>query len=283
MHWILAHWELVVPLTVAAFVLVFEVVQKMRQVEAMPLRAYLVVVLLLIAGMSLTMIAQDRPQVPHLAAHLKMDYAEGNAYVEDLIDSTLGNLHEYLEDRSLETQSIRETLREVVRATDRTRKGDGMFAIDYCIPWEGDFSDYRRANEGAVARGVVINRVFIVPNLIIKDAKKAKACWDAMTKQKRLGIEVRFAKESELDKFERYHEFDSDRGMVEFRLGKSSVLMFEAVRYWEAIEKGEPPKLTVTWQPRVVEREEKYFSWLVSPSPAGPGVRDVDPKKPQPF
>ena len=187
MHWILAHWELVVPLAVAAFVLVFEVVQKMRHVEAVPLRAYLVVVMLLIAGISLTMIAQDKPQVAHLAAHLKMDYAEGNAYVEDLIETTLGNLHENLQERSFETQSIDETLREVVRATDRTKKGDQMFAIDYCIPWEGDFSDYRRANENAVKRGVVINRVFIVPDLILKDAKKTKSCWDAMTKQKAWG------------------------------------------------------------------------------------------------
>ena len=176
-----------VPLAAAATVLLFELVQKMRQKEALPLRAYLAVVLIVISGISITMIAQDRPQIPHLAAHLKIDYADGNGYVEDLIDSTLADLDESLKNRGFETQSLRETLREVVRATDRTKKGDMTFAIDYCIPWKGDFSDYERANESASARGVLINRVFIVPDLIIKDVKNAKSCWDDMTTQKKKG------------------------------------------------------------------------------------------------
>src|ERR1700674_4977698 len=111
MHWLLTNWELVVPLLAAALVLVFDVVYYARGKEP-PLRAYLAVVLIVVGSISITLISQDRPEILHLASHLKLDYASGNPYVEELIDDNLTDLKDSLEKRSFETKSLDSTVEE---------------------------------------------------------------------------------------------------------------------------------------------------------------------------
>ena len=277
MHWLLTNWELVVPLLAAALVLVFDVVYYARGKEP-PLRAYLAVVLIVVGSISITLISQDRPEILHLASHLKLDYASGNPYVEELIDDNLTDLKDSLEKRSFETKSLDSTVEELLRAIKHTEAEDSVNATDYGIPWAREFKDYQQENLKAIDRGVHITRVFIIPASILTDEEKAGALWESIRAQKLKGIDVKFVKEAQLI---HYHGYQSHQhGMVEFRFGgKSRLLMIEAVRYWEAIERQEPPRLVVEWDPQAAKSEDDYFAWLI----LRPEVADVNPKAARPF
>jgi hypothetical protein len=277
MHWLFIHLELLLPLSVAAVVMLFEVIQKFRQKEALPLRAYLAVTLLLLAGIGITMIAQDRPEISHLGAHLKADYADGNSYVEEMIDHILYHLKGSMEKRGFETESLDSTLRELLRAIPRCQRGDSILAIDYGIPWGAEFKAYGTANLNAAERGVAITRVFIVPDVIINVQADADGLWRAMKEQSLKGIKVKFVREAQLTPLQTYQ--DNAKGMVEFKFGGKSLLMVEAVPYWEAMRLNVPPKLDVKWDADAIRDVERYFSWLTGQA----DVKDINPQGPRPF
>ena len=102
-----------------------------------------------------------------------------------------------------------------------------------------------------------------------------------MKQQRNSGIKVMFTLESQLKNSTYYQQHN--RGMVEFQYsGRGEILMLETVRYWEAIQRGEPPTLRVVWKPSELKDEDDYLNWLLN-SPQSSGVKDFDPKAPAPF
>jgi hypothetical protein len=75
------------------------------------------------------------------------------------------------------------------------------------------------------------------------------------------GIKVKFIKEADASQYGFYNAHDN-KGMVEFRFEGKPLLMVEAVPYYVALNKGEPPKLDVTWDAAAIQIEEAYFESL---------------------
>ena len=174
MHWITEHWEILAPLVAAGIAFLFDIVLRIRGKELVPIRAYLYVILLLLAAVSFALVSQDRPQIDHLAVHLKMDYTNGNPYLNELIDSNLSRLKNGLSGEEFVTGSLESTLAELNRGMQSLGNGDIIRAIDYGIPWQKEFKDYQAANLVASTKHVAITRIFIIPDLILQDAQKKK-------------------------------------------------------------------------------------------------------------
>jgi hypothetical protein len=187
MNWIQINWELLIPLCGAVIVTLFEFILKLFQKEPVPTRAYLFVIMLALAGISLTLIAQDRPEIAHLSSHMKADHADGRHYVEDLIDDTLYPLEESLEKKGFETDSLYATNRELMRAISRCHGGETIWAIDYGLHWKSEFKDYALANADCASKGVRITRIFVIPEQTIKNKPEADDLWDEMQEQSRKG------------------------------------------------------------------------------------------------
>ncbi len=285
LRWIIDHWELLVPLLAAVAVLGFDLFQQLRKKETASVRAYLTVILLFLTIIVITMIHEDKPEIDHIAGHLKTDYAIGNPYVEDFIQDDLTDLKNALTTKQFETKSLTSTVEELLRALKYMQKGDRINAIDYGIPWGSTFMDYQQANIRAAANGVIITRIFIIPDLIVKNEGKAAPLLESMQEQSRNGIKVEWVKESEISK---HINYQNAMGMVEFKFGsRGSVLMVEAIPYWQAVDRNEPPRLLVYWgNAPLIQNEERNFDWLISGLPPGT-VRTVDAKNqggsPRPF
>lgn len=280
MSWIMEHWEVLVPLLGAALALIFDVVLKLRNKELVPIRAYLYVILLVLAAIAFTLASQDRPLIDHVALHLKGEYADGNPYLENLIDSQLGGLKNGLVGKEFSTESLESTFAELNRAMGALNDGDTICAIDYGIPWQKEFKEYQNANIQAALKKVDITRVFIIPQQVLDKPEDKRDLLESMKQQRSQGIKVKFVLEKQLESLSYYRQHD--RGMVEFRFkNRGTTLMVEALRYWEAIKRGEPPTLRVVWKPEEISGEDHYFEWLVSPTSSG--VRDFDPAAAAPF
>ncbi|TLY43888.1 MAG: hypothetical protein E6K61_01245, partial [Nitrospirae bacterium] len=131
-QWILNNWHLVsAVLAVAAFV-IFDVYENRTGGKwSLPIKVYLGAILVLLATIMVSLAMQHRPHIDHLRAQLRVDYAKGNPYLEDKIDTALNKLKDQLDGQQLGTTVTDMTLDELIRGVKHTGRQDLILATDY--------------------------------------------------------------------------------------------------------------------------------------------------------
>ncbi|MCA1837440.1 MAG: hypothetical protein LC674_01245, partial [Actinobacteria bacterium] len=147
---------------------------------------------------------------------------------------------------------------------DRTSGGDSVLAVDYGIDWEGsDFNKYMVANLQAAGRGVMITRVFIIPQ-----KTPSNSLCRVMKRQAEAGIAVRVAEKELLRDKPEYQRETQARVLFQYK-GGQAVLMVEAVPFPE-LKLGEPYLLDVTWDNTKVTESRRFMTWLIQPAQSRP-------------
>jgi hypothetical protein len=137
-------------------------------------------------------------------------------------------------------EGIRGGLQTLRNAMDRTKCGDKVYAVDYGLfEWTGNFSDYQKANEEALKRGVEMHRVFVVPDGLLNDTVRLSNLIEAMQQQARMvnsattcrgGITIKLALKSELEKSSATNpSYSFKQGMVLFDYHDHGRLLVEEV------------------------------------------------------
>ena len=269
-QWILNNWHLVsAVLAVAAFV-IFDVYENRTGGKwSLPIKVYLGAILVLLATIMVSLAMQHRPHIDHLRAQLRVDYAKGNPYLEDKIDTALNKLKDQLDGQQLGTTATDMTLDELIRGVKHTGRQDLILATDYGIlPWQTSFRDYQDANLAAPKRGVAVTRVFIIPDQLLQNGDRLTSLLSAMKEQNENGITVKVALKSKLDQQPKY-KFKQGMVLLEYQ-NREPVLMEESNGYYETGYNGFPSAYTmrVTWGEARVREYEEFLGWLVSEAPS---------------
>src|SRR5205823_4955102 len=117
----------------------------------------------------------DSDQIDRLADRLIVDHAGRNPFIEDWLRSKLAFLKD-LEKEEFGTMSF--DISDMMVAIRKAERGDEIQAIDYGPGWKPEFERLQSENIEAKRRGVIITRVFIIPEKIAKDPVRAKSLWE---------------------------------------------------------------------------------------------------------
>lgn len=185
-------------------------------------------------------------KIDTLAESVIRDYSGRNPFLENWLRSKL----EFLP--GLKNGSFGDTIpfyaSDLIEALRCAKAGDELQAIDYGPGWKPKFELLQRENIEARARGVLITRIFIVPESIANEAQQAKSLWETMVEQAAHDIAVKWVAQCDLS-----GAFPdlvrSSRGMALFRYGPMDcgLLMLDAPNAHLVLMGGEDPAMELCW------------------------------------
>ncbi len=195
--------------------------------------------------------ADERAAVDNLRAA-----TDGLAYPRDLLLEVQSDLRSF-EARTIETLNEDHTLRELIRII-RTTEARYVAVDHHIFGWSKEVESFYNANVDALRKGVRITRIFVLAEDVIKDPAQLKDLLSYMDVQRKDGIDVKYALQTDLNQDEAYASYS----LMTAGLSDDRVL---ARVIAQSLRGRQPAKLIVTWDPKEVDKHNPFPYFLNSP------------------
>lgn len=174
-----------------------------------------------------------------------------NKYAKSFLSEVSGKINQSIDNKTIETTSVREGTIELIRAMDTAE--DSLIAINHYIEgWnEPELEEFYTANLEAIGRKVNITRIFILRDDVLLNPKRLQIAIKIMDRQKNDKINILVALECEIRKERNYEKLAlSDCGLYDKKM----------LGYDMSLGPGQkvPGLIGFTWDPKQIKKRSPF-------------------------